>query len=191
MRRRDIIKYTALITGSAIVVPIVLPFTSCTSGDLDSSIAYIPRFFNESQFALVKDLIDVILPTTDSPSASEVGVHQIIDEMVSKTYTKEQIEDYQKGFFSLQEYLNQQSKTGSFTKMKEAEKLSILKMLESSKDNNINNIKEAYLVFKQQSVAYYLSTETIGTKFLNYLPLPGPYQACISLTDVGGKAWAL
>jgi len=44
---------------------------------------------------------------------------------------------------------------------------------------------------KQQAIAYYLSTEEINTKYLNYLPVPGEYQACIPLSEIGGKAWAI
>ena len=49
----------------------------------------------------------------------------------------------------------------------------------------------AYLNFKQQTVAYYLSTEEVATKFLTYLPVPGKYEACITVEEAGGKAWAL
>ena len=52
-------------------------------------------------------------------------------------------------------------------------------------------VKESYLDIKQQAIAYYLSSEEVATKFLNYLPVPGPYVPCITLEEAGGKAWAL
>jgi len=34
-------------------------------------------------------------------------------------------------------------------------------------------------------------TEEIATNYLNYLPVPGAYEGCITLESVGGKAWAI
>ncbi len=48
-----------------------------------------------------------------------------------------------------------------------------------------------YTEVKQQTIAYYLASEEISTKYLNYLPVPGEYKACIPLSEVGGKAWAI
>jgi len=51
--------------------------------------------------------------------------------------------------------------------------------------------KAALLDIKQQAVAYYLSTKEIATNYLNYLPIPGEYEPCISLESVNGKVWAI
>ena len=66
-----------------------------------------------------------------------------------------------------------------------------LKGIVTSTEEKDQMAKSAFLEFKQQTIAYYLSTEEIATNYLNYLPVPGTYESCISLESVGGKAWAL
>ena len=46
-------------------------------------------FFNREDFNLVTQIVDAILPETDSPSATEVGVHYLIDKMVGEVYSPE------------------------------------------------------------------------------------------------------
>ncbi|MEM6698379.1 MAG: gluconate 2-dehydrogenase subunit 3 family protein, partial [Bacteroidota bacterium] len=117
------------------------------------------------------------------PSASEVKVHQIMDQFLGEVYTKEKQADYRKQFVTFQEYLGEQS----FLKGNAEERLAILKQI----DGSTEAIQQTFLNLKQQTIAYYLTTEEIGKNYLNYLPIPGEYEACISLEEAGGKAWAL
>jgi hypothetical protein len=154
---------------------------SCKDDITKNDEKYSLQFFNNKDFLLVKKLIDVILPQTDSPSASGVGVHQIIDMMVGTVYKPTEKDDYNSRFKALKKYLNSSNKN----------QLIALQDLSKSLNENDNDAKKALLDLKQQTVAYYLTTEEISTKYLNYLPIPGKYESCISLDDVNGKAWAL
>ncbi|HMC01463.1 MAG TPA: gluconate 2-dehydrogenase subunit 3 family protein, partial [Flavobacteriaceae bacterium] len=138
------------------------------------------QFFNDEGFSLIKNLVDTILPRTDSPSATDVGVHQMIDTIVGKVYTKEQQQNFTKRFSSLKSYLGNSK---NYTE-------SLQELLNPSEENN-KLAQEALLDLKQQTVLYYLNTKEISTTYLNYLPVPGKYKACISLEEVDGKAWAL
>ncbi|CAN0381294.1 unnamed protein product [Ectocarpus sp. 4 AP-2014] len=108
--------------------------------------------------------------------------------MVGQVYKAGEKEDYKTQFNSLSGYLREQNGLQSLSG---SEKLNILNTLESSKEDALKDVRSAYLSLKQQTIAYYLSTEEIGKNYLNYLPIPGKYEACISLEDVNGKAWAL
>ena len=182
MERRELIKLVSLATGSLITVPLASSLLiSCKDDITKNDENYSLQFFNNKDFLLVKKLIDVILPQTDSPSASEVGVHQIIDMMVGTVYKPTEKNDYNSRFKALIKYLNSSNKN----------QLIALQDLSKSLNENDNDAKKALLELKQQTVAYYLTTEEISTKYLNYLPIPGKYEPCISLDDVNGKAWAL
>ncbi len=189
MKRREILKYTTLATGAAIGAPLLGSILSgCTVDDVENSVDHQLKFFSNKEFEKVKDLIDTILPKTESPSASEVGVHKMIDAMVGMVYQKEDQEAYKKGFSSLMNYLEEAGNNG-LLKMDADQKLSLLQKLEKESENE--NVRNAYLHLKQQTIAYYLSTEEVAKNYLNYLPFPGDYESCIPLADVGGKAWAL
>lgn len=185
MNRRAVLKYTSLMTGAAIGAPLMGALLSGCQPEVTDH--YKPEFFQPEEFNQIKHLLDLILPKTDSPSATEVGVHQIIDQMVSTVYNAEEQLEFKNKFTAFSQYLVE----ADFFNLKEKEQLEFLKNINEIEDEKMEEIKSTYLDLRQQTIAYYLSTEEIGTKFLNYLPVPGEYQACISVEEVGGKAWAI
>lgn len=192
MKRRDILKYTALATGAAVSAPLLSSLlVGCQSEITESGAEETLHFFSRDEMAMVKDLVDLILPKTDSPSASEVGVHRMIDAMVGTVYPEKDRAMYKKGFASLANYLQSASPGKDFVSQSADVKLPVLQQLSRSEDASASAPRQALLDFKQQTVAYYLSTEEIGENYLNYLPIPGKYDACIQLSEVeGGRAWA-
>ncbi|MEK7253438.1 MAG: gluconate 2-dehydrogenase subunit 3 family protein [Bacteroidota bacterium] len=181
MKRRTILKYTAYLTGAVVSAPLASIILSGCQSDAAAADNYQPKFFNENEMSQLRSLVDVILPKTDSPSASEAGVHRVIDSMVGEVYTAEQQADFRKDFTALTEQLAM----AGFQNKNAAAQVQILHGLESSP------VKEAWLDLRQQTIAYYLSSAEIGTKYLNYLPVPGEYQPCISVEEAGGKLWAI
>ena len=182
MKRRELIKLVTLATGSVLSVPLLNSLlVGCKNVPSKNEGEYILQFFNEDDFSLVRSLIDIILPETDSPSATDVGVHQIMDTMIGTVYKPSERVDYKKRFLALKQYLKTSPKN----------LLVGLQNLTKSTNENDKIAKRALLELKQQTVAYYLSTEKIAKNYLNYLPIPGQYKPCISLDEVDGKAWAL
>lgn len=45
---------------------------------------YKPKFFSDSEFQTLKLLVDLIIPRTDTPGASDAGVHRIIDSSATQ-----------------------------------------------------------------------------------------------------------
>jgi len=180
MERRELIKLVTLATGAVLTVPLSSSLlTSCKRVERVKDISYILQFFNKEDFAFVQHLLELILPKTDSPSATDVGVHQIMDTMIGTVYSPDQKKRFTELFSALKDHL-----TPDF-------KLEKIQSLSKSSEENDKLAKAALLDIKQQAVAYYLSTKEIATNYLNYLPIPGEYEPCISLESVGGKVWAL
>jgi len=185
VKRREILRYTVLATGSALFTPLLSSLLAgCTKGEKQRD-GYLPLFFNEDQFALLKTVVDTILPETDSPSATDVNVHQTIDSIVNIVYKPVEKEEYKKGFTELERYLNGKD----FANLDQKERVQILLALDNTEGTD--NVKQAFVHLKQQTIAFYLSNETIAENYLNYLPVPGEYEPCTSLSEMGGKAWAI
>ena len=185
MNRRDVLRITALATGGAICTPLASSILSgCTvpPPDLPEGELF---FFTPEEYVLMKSYVDTLLPKTDSPSASELDIHGTIDKMVGTVYFPQDRENYRTDFDTLLKVLNQK---GKFKDLEEKDRIKTILKLEGETDSPAAN---AHRHIKQQTVAYYLSTEEIGKNYLNYLPVPGEYQGCISLEEAGGKAWAL
>ncbi len=191
MHRRDIIKITAYVTGASLSAPLVTSLLS-GCGPMAESIDGSNEVFSFSmeQSKLITQLTDTILPKTDSPSASEVGVPNLIQHMVGTVYNASDRKEYMDQLKVINTFLEESSKEGFIDQEADHQK-KCLQEIENSKSGISDHVKNSYLRFKQQAVAYYLTTEEIGTKFLNYLPVPGTYEACITTEEAGGKAWAL
>ncbi len=187
MHRRDILKYTALATGAAISAPIATSVLSGCTTQVQETTGNITAFFNKKEKDLIIKIIDTILPKTESPSASEVGVHNIIDNMVGQVYNEEDRLSYKTNFDLLRSSLEKDD----FNSLKTEDRITALLKFENKDQEVSEETRQAYIDLKNQTIAYYLSTEDVSINFLNYLPVPGDYQACIPLTEIGGKAWAI
>ena len=191
MNRRQILKYAAMVTGTAICAPMTLAMlsgcskqTNIITGAVNISMP-LPQYFKQTDFLLLSQIMDTILPKTYTPSATEVGVHLIVDNMFAEVYQPEYQNKFMLLFTELSQYL------GNFDKADSASRLASLKALETLPKNERNNAYWSYIDIKQQCVAFYLSTEQIAKNHLNYLPIPGQYKPCVSLGELNGKAWAI
>lgn len=185
MNRREMLKFTALLTGSAVSGSFASVFLSACSrpGAVDSELC----FFDSEQFKLVAQLADTILPRTDSPSATDVGVHHTIDTMIGLVFDIDFKNEFRSGWTDLERYLSAQN----FNNMDQPERVELLRDLEIDRNSEADKAREAYVELKQQVIAYYLTTEEIGKEYLNYLPVPINYEPCISVDDVANRAWAI
>lgn len=79
MKRRTVLKHMGAGLGYAIVAPTALSILqSCQ--DKDPFEGWAPQFLSEDEGRGVARMIDMILPKTDTPSATELGIHQFMDE---------------------------------------------------------------------------------------------------------------
>jgi len=183
MERRAILKYTAYATGTALSAPLISSLlVSCQSEVAAAKTAEGLAFFSGPQMELVKQVANLILPKTDSPSATEVGVHDMIDHIVGNVYSEKERSNYKNEFEALASLLS---------KAKGEELAGMITQLNNNEEALPEVARKAFTSLKQQTIAYYLSSKEIGMNYLSYLPVPGEYEACISVEEAGGKAWAL
>lgn len=187
MNRRQMLKYTALLTGGAISAPFATAFLSGCSKQAEVGAVSNLHFFDADQFEWLTLLTDTILPRTDSPSATDVGVHYTIDSMIGLVFEEEFKNNFRNQWADLEAYLNQQN----FLQLEPSVREEMLSELELGQKDELSDARLVFKELKQQTVAYYLTTEEIGKNYLNYLPIPGEYEPCISVEDVNYKAWAI
>ena len=191
MNRREILKFAASLTGSALIAPLSANLLNNLTASRSASIAgngslTQPEFFSPQQFTLITHIMDVILPRTDSPSASDVKTNWIMDNMFNTVFKDKYKMRFMKNFKLLETHLAKQH----FLNQSASSQLAMLLELETEHKDKRDNVHRAFTDIKQQTISYYLATETIAEQHLNYLPIPGAYTACVSLEEVGGKAWA-
>ncbi len=180
MKRRELVKLVMLSTGAVLTIPLSNSILiACKNVDTTKDSDYVLQYFNKEDYEFLQNMLNVILPKTDSPSAIDVGVHQIIDTIVGTVYDPIQKKEFAESFNALKLHLN----SG-------VDLVKLQSLLKASNEQD-KMAQSALLRLKQQTIVYYLSTEEIAKNYLNYLPIPGAYEPCIPLESVNGKAWAL
>ncbi len=208
MDRRTALKNLSLSIGYVVSVPTMMNMlSSCTS----DPVSWKPLFLNESEKKSISHLVDIIIPSSDElPGALDVNVPQFIDKMYKDVETQEKQNQFREGasFFAskFESKFNKNIKKGNkdeikelfetYFKLSEKEQKEVLKNLYKKESDVNSNDKENYLIYKFLfSVRYYslfgyYSSEKVGEEVLNYDPIPGKYEACVPLKDIG-NAWSL
>ena len=195
MKRREALKKIGLSTGFVLATPsIVSLLQSCTS----DVATWTPVFFSEEQGIVIKNLVDIILPKTDTPSATEVNVPEFMDKYVDEVMAIEEQtvmknafdvlvtlikSDYNENISKVTDdnYKNLLDTDMKFPKEEEAPSEDPAKMTTSQLLNSI----------KWFSIYAYRISETVGETILAYDPIPGAAY-CGDLQELtGGKAWSL
>ncbi len=89
MDRREALRYTGWIAGAGLLAPGVLAaLQSCRNAPEGDS--WKPQVLTDEQVDQLTLLSDAIVPTTDTPSASEVRVHQFVDLLIADVLTDDQ-----------------------------------------------------------------------------------------------------
>lgn len=183
--RREAIKRTGLLLGGVIFAPNILGvLNGCTATPGDWS----PQLFSNDQARLVTALADVILPADDTPAASEVGVPQFIETMVNEVYNEEQRQEFLEGLDAFAENYRSEIQAEYFEGNDEQ------KYEFTYHQNQLAVEEEAdsssfLLTFKELTMLGYFTSEVGATQVLRYQAVPGRYNGCMPVDEVG-RTWA-
>jgi len=179
---------------------------------------WTPDFFSKEQGAVLSKLVDIILPKTDTPSASEVQVNLFIDRFINEVVDKKEQSFIKMVTDRFMAKAIEDSGSEKATDISvEALEKTLASALKATKEEETTNAKaiEAYMIamtegskeatlndaiachafasnLRNMTIMGYKTSEYIGEEVLNYLPVPGPYVACGDVQELsGGKAWSL
>ena len=176
MNRREAIQRATLLLGGVLSAPLMAGAMGqiLNTGE---SVAV-----TADQVALLAEVADIIIPTTGTPGAKAAGVEKFIVRVMRDCYEKTDQEKFYAGLAKLD--ADSQTKFGKgFAALDGAQKNEMVK--QSTVDN-----KAFFLTMKGLTVTGYFTSEIGATQALEYLPIPGKFEACIPLKP-GQKAWAL
>jgi len=199
MDRRKALKNIGLSLGYVVATPTVISLLQSCKNDTKELTSWVPEFYSNDEGIVLKNLVDLILPKTDSlPGAIDLNIHKFIDAYSAKVYDKKAQKDMKSGAEALLIVLGI-SENNPVSKLKTADYDTFLaKYLRAAKEEQhafsgndkvvFNTLKE----FRDKTVWAYKTTEEIGENVLAYDPIPGVQLGCVSLEETtGGKAWSL
>ena len=146
---------------------------------------------------MLKSLVNIIIPPTDSPGAAECNVHEFVILMVKESADRRSQINFAEGVKDLQSYAVKE--TGKrFEECTVEEQISIAKVFDT-KGRPLPGIfgkakhkflgKSFFTVLKQYTSIGYFTSMQGATKALSYVAIPTRYEACVNLSDYP-KSWA-
>ena len=215
MDRRKALRNMGLALGYTVTAPTLISIVqSCKN---ETELEWTPDFFTKDEGAALTKLVDIIIPKTDTPSASETQVHLFIDRFADQVMDPQQ-QDFIK--MSIGRFMEKALKDSGREKAGEltAEELEpvLATALKSTPEDKVKNFeaiqqyqeavsegKEALLDdnisrfafannLRGMTIMGYKTSEYVGEEIMEYLPVPGEYIPCGDLQELtGGKAWSL
>tara|TARA_A200000113_G_scaffold1156_1_gene1196 strand:+ start:169 stop:681 length:513 start_codon:yes stop_codon:yes gene_type:complete len=168
MNRRDLLKNGVYgLAGVTLSSTLISTLQSCSSIE-----KYSPLYFSKTEFSLLSNIIDFLIPKTETPGALDMKVPQFIDIIISETYNNESknnfsnklkllIEDFKSNNIELSDYYSIKSKFVN--------------------DFNKKTHLEIYNQIRDLTVWGFKTSKEIALNVLNYNPIPGYQLGCIDI----------
>lgn len=180
MDRRSAIRNASLILGYGMSASYVGAILSGCQPEVTPG--FIPTYFKENQLSAISAFVDTVIPKTDTPSASEVGVVEFLDSMLTHCVKEK---DAEMTKMELNKLFGPDVQT-AFDKLSPAEQMERVMAMEAATEGDT---KKFWPQLKGIILTGYMMSEEIGTNHLAYDPIPGEYNGCIDLSETGGKSW--
>ncbi|UAM96765.1 gluconate 2-dehydrogenase subunit 3 family protein [Polaribacter litorisediminis] len=145
---------------------------------------------------LLSEIVDVIIPPTDTPGAKEANVHEYIVAYMESCSSNKEFNSFYNGLHNLQDTCLSNYNT-SFENCTKQQKTTVLESLDvtydatsflAKVDTKIRG-RSFFNILKSLTIEGYCTSELGATKFLAYAPVPASYKAITTLQP-NQKAWA-
>lgn len=189
MNRREALNMVALLMGGTVVGGTAF-LEGCKSSDTNAT--GIP--FSKETIALLDEIAEIIIPTTDTPGAKSAQVGAFMNVMVKDCYEENDQKIFIDGIKSLNDGAAKQFGK-DFMNISADQRKELLTAIDKEAAAYVKNKKKEdpnhyFTMMKQLTMLGYFTSEVGATKALRYVPIPGKYEGCIDYKK-GDKAWAL
>ena len=180
MTRRAALKRAALFLGVALTPSLIANVLQAAATPGAKAV-----FLSPAQLDLVTAIAERILPLTDTPGATDVGVPAFVDLMLGKYSTESERQVFTAGLDEVNA-ASLASHAQSFVKISAAQQDAILmKTAVASQKKD----KTFFHQIKELTVVGYFTSEIVGRTVLHYDPVPGRFQGCVPISEVGNVLW--
>jgi hypothetical protein len=183
INRREALKRTALLLGVALSPSILAGALRAQTPAAGA--AAKPVYLTAAQFATAAAAAERILPRSDTPGAADVGVPAFIDLMVAEYMTPAEKQSFLAGLADL-DAAGVQAHRKAFPQLSGAEQDALLKRIATAAQGKTGTF---FHQLREVTLAGYFTSETVGKTVTHYDPIPGPFQGCIPIAQVGNVVW--
>ncbi len=191
MDRRKALKNIGSGIGAISLTPSVVSlFQSC-----QTRVSHNPVFVSKEDFEMLSNLMELIIPQTETPGAKELKLPEFLDAYVDAVLSSERKFAFAEGLAAFKtEALESSEKEKASQLTNENLDAQLAKFLKSKKAHSKEEQVAAKFAdaLRDLTVNAFKTNEFIGENILAYVPFPGDYKGCVDLMETtGGKAWSL
>ena len=169
MQRRSAVKTIALTIGSSIVLP---SWANAWSKKVLSNTSF---WVSVSQENLLAEIVETIIPKTDTLGAKEMNIHQFVLKMIGDCYDKNSQIIFSKGL-DLVDVAASKDFSKTFVACDATQKLAVLNKMSISE----NGDEKAFVrLIKNLTIQGYLNSEYVMTNLRVYEFAPARYHGCV------------
>lgn len=186
MHRREVLK----LLGALGVIPFVprpaeaaLRFGGALHARLSTEPLLGFRTFDVGQAALMTQLAEAIIPETDTPGATAVGVPQFIDLLLTDWYSPPERQGFLDGLAAIDRETNA-TFGRSFGELEPDQRETILRALDGAR-RSPSGAGPAFEKVKELTVFGYFTSEPVQKGILKTVIFPGRYDGCVTLQPRG------
>ncbi|NHN37353.1 gluconate 2-dehydrogenase subunit 3 family protein [Pseudomaricurvus alcaniphilus] len=201
MNRRQLLKSITLSTGVVIAAGTFSGLLQAATKTANAD--WLPVFLNREEAFAVTQIADAIIPASEIPGAVDVAVPQFIDLLLKDVFSIPEREKFRQGLqVFLKQYAHQYG--AAFHKSSvQLQRQFIEKNYTLSPESTINVLElvaeidaprgreneyflSSFLVTQRElTIKSYFTSEKIAKQVLSYDPIPGRYDPCMPVSEVG------
>jgi gluconate 2-dehydrogenase gamma chain len=133
------------------------------------------------QFALLEQVAEVIIPTTDTPGAIGAGVPEFIRDLLVN-WGNEQSRAEISGVLDAIEQRTWEKHGARFIELLDSQRLELMRAYD---EQGVAGHDPAYRKFKQMVLLGYYHSEIGATQELRFELVPGTWRSCLPLNEIG------
>lgn len=186
--RREAIRRAALLAGVVVapewLMAIDPAFAKAPAGEQVSAAPQGPRL-TPAHAAIAGAIADRILPRTDTPGAADVGVPAFIDRLYGEFMTADERKMLTDGLTAVDAASRSEHGSG-FSTLAADRQDALLRTIARAEEGRDQGF---FRLIRSATVLGYFTSEPVGRNVLHYDPVPGRFDGCVPIEQVGRRNW--
>ena len=176
--RREAIRRAALVAGVALS-----PEWLAMVGRAQSAAA--KTYLAAAQGATLAAAVDRIIPRTDTPGAADVGVAAFIDRLYGEFMTPAEQQLLTQGLQEI-DSAAKSAHGSAFSTLSTTQQDAVLRTIATAQQDRDPG---SFALIRSATILGYFTSEQVGRNVLHYDPVPGGYNGCVPIDQVGRRNW--
>ncbi len=168
MNRRTAVKGLLVFTGGLMLLP------SCLTQEGKASVQLKHLEVSAEEEKMLGELVETIIPTTDTAGGKQLGLHKFTLKMVDDLYSPEDQKTFIEGMEAFRKLAKKQTGS-SFVECSPQQRQEVIAAVNAGKAPQ--DVLSFYKILKDQSIIGYLNSELVMTKLRIYELVPSRYIA--------------